>query len=102
MGSASKVPAAVLTRPGQRVYPRAPVRDWDTDPGPQSLYPFGEPDEVIPEAGGQADTDLAALRRGLISVTPLSVAIGLDEVSPAMTSFLAQLPVSARWPEHPL
>ena len=101
-GTASTVPAAVLTRPGQRVYPRAPVRDWDTDPGPQSLYPFGEPDEVIPEAGGQADTDLAALRRGLISVTPLSVAIGLDEVSPAMTSFLAQLPVSARWPEHPL
>ena len=101
-GSASKVPAAVLTRPGQRVYPRAPVKDWDTDPGPQSLYPFGEPDEVIPEAGGQADTDLAALRRGLISVTPLSVAIGLDEVSPAMTSFLAQLPVSARWPERPL
>jgi len=95
-GTASTVPAAVLTRPGQRVYPRAPVRDWDTDPGPQSLYPFGEPDEVIPEAGGQADTDLAALRRGLISVTPLSVAIGLDEVSPAMTSFLAQLPVSAR------
>ena len=92
----------MLTRPGQRVYPRAPVKDWDTDPGPQSLYPFGEPDEVIPEAGGQPDTDLAALRRGLISVTPLSVAIGLDEVSPAMTSFLAQLPVSARWPEHPL
>ena len=101
-GSARPAPAAVLTRPGQRVYPRAPVKDWDTDPGPQSIYPFGEPDEVIPEAGGQPDTDLAALRRGLISVTPLSVAIGLDEVSPAMTSFLAQLPVSARWPEHPL
>ena len=30
-----------------------------------------------------ADTDVAALRRGLISVTPLSVAIGLDEFSPA-------------------
>jgi 5'-nucleotidase len=101
-GTASTVPAAVLTRPGQRVYPRAPVKDWNTEPGPQSLYPFGEPDEVVPEAGGQADTDLAALRRGLISVTPLSVAIGLDEVSPAMTSFLAQLPVSARWPERPL
>jgi 5'-nucleotidase len=98
-GSASTGPAAVLTRPGQRVYPRAPVKDWDADPGPQSLYPFGEPDAIIPEADGQADTDLAALRRGLISVTPLSVAIGLDEVSPAMTSFLARLPVSARWPE---
>jgi 5'-nucleotidase len=101
-GSASPGPAAVLTRLGQRVYPRAPVKDWDTDPGPQSLYPFGAPDMIIPEAGGRADTDLAALRRGLISVTPLSVAIGLDEVSPAMTSFLAQLPVSARWPESQL
>jgi 5'-nucleotidase len=101
-GSASTGPDAVLTRPGQRVYPRAPVKDWDTDPGPWSLYPFGGPDETIPEAGGQAGTDIAALRRGLISVTPLSVAIGLDEVSPAMTSFLAQLPVSARWPEHQL
>jgi 5'-nucleotidase len=93
-------PAAVLTRPGQRVYPRAPVRDWDADPGPQAMYLFGEPDEAIPEADGPADTDVAALRRGLISVTPLSVAIGLDEFSPAMTSLLAQLPVSAQWPDR--
>jgi hypothetical protein len=64
--------------------------------------PIRRPDETIPEAGGQAGTDIAALHCGLISVTPLSVAIGLDEVSPAMTSFLAQLPVSARWPEHQL
>jgi 5'-nucleotidase len=99
-GPASAEPPAVLTRPGQRVYPQAPVRDWDEDPGPQSLYPFGAPDEIIPEADGPADTDLAALRRGLISVTPLSVAIGLGEVSPAMASFLAQLPVSAQWPAH--
>ncbi len=91
-------PAAVLTRPGQRLYPRAPVRDWDADPGPQALYLFGEPDETIPEADGPADTDVAALRRGLISVTPLSVAIGLDEFSPAMTSFLSQLAVSAQGP----
>jgi broad specificity polyphosphatase/5'/3'-nucleotidase SurE len=70
------------TGPGQRVYPRAPVKDWDTDPGPWPLYPIGGPDEIIPEAGGQADSDIAALRRGLISVTPLSVAIGLGEVSP--------------------
>ena len=93
-------PAAVLTRPGQRVYPRAPVRDWDADPGPQAMYLFGEPDETIPEADGPADTDVAALRDGLISVTPLSVAIGLDEFPPAMASFLAQLPVSARWPDQ--
>lgn len=93
-------PAAVLTRPGQRVYPRAPVRDWDADPGPQAMYLFGEPDESIPEADGPADTDVAALRDGLISVTPLSVAIGLGEFPPAMTSFLAQLPVSAQWPDR--
>jgi 5'-nucleotidase len=91
-------PAAVLTRPGQRVYPRAPVRDWDSDPGPQTMYLFGEPDETIPEADGPDDTDVAALRRGLISVTPLSVAIGLDEFSPAMTSFLGQLAVRAQCP----
>jgi 5'-nucleotidase len=98
-------PPVVLTRPGQRVYPRVPVRDWDADPGPQALYLFGEPDETIPEADGPADTDVAALRRGLISVTPLSVAVGLDEFSPAMTSFLARLAVrapwsGAQWPGH--
>lgn len=98
-------PAAVLTRPGQRVYPRAPVKDWDSDPGPQTMYLFGEPDETIPEADGPADTDVAALRHGLISVTPLSVAIGLDEFSPAMTSLLGQLAVRTQcsqpqWPEH--
>ena len=97
---APDAPAAVLTRPGQRVYPRVPVKDWDSDPGPQVMYLFGGPDEAIPEAGGPADTDVAALRRGLISVTPLSVAAGLDEFSPAMASFLARLPVSAQWPDQ--
>ena len=93
-------PPAVLTRPGQRVYPRAPVKDWDSDPGPQALYLFGEPDTAIPEADGPADTDVAAIRRGLISVTPLSEAIGLNEYPPAMASFLARLPVSTQWPQH--
>ena len=100
-GPAPGSPAAVLTRPGQRVYPRAPVKDWDSDPGPQLMYLFGGPDEAIPEAGGPADTDMAALRRGLISVTPLSAAIGLAEFSPVMASFLARLPVSAQWPAQP-
>jgi hypothetical protein len=40
---------------------------------------------------------VAALRHGLISVTPLSVTIGLDELSPAMTSFLDRLAVRAHW-----
>jgi hypothetical protein len=47
-----------------------------------------------------AGTDVAALRDGLISVTPLSVAVGLDEFPPALTSFLAQLPVSVQWPDR--
>ena len=62
-GSVS-TPAAVLTRPGQRVYPRAPVKDWDSDPGPQSLYLFGRAGRGHPEADGPADTDVAALRHG--------------------------------------
>ena len=97
-GPGADAPEAVLTRPGQRIYPRAPLKDWDTDPGPQAFYLFGGPDEAIPQADGPAGTDVAALRRGLISVTPLSVAAGLEEYSPAMTSFLARLPVRADWP----
>ena len=99
-GTDAPGPQAVLTRPGQRIYPRAPLKDWDTDPGPQAFYLFGGPDEAIPEAEGPAGTDVAALRRGLISVTPLSVAAGLQEFSPALTSLLSKLPVRAGWPEH--
>lgn len=99
-GPGTDAPEAVLTRPGQRIYPRAPLKDWDTDPGPQAFYLFGGPDEAIPEADGPAGTDVAALRRGLISVTPLSVPAGLEEFSPAMTSFLARLPVRAAGPER--
>jgi 5'-nucleotidase len=87
-------PAMVLTRPGRRVYPRASMRDWDKDPGTQSLYLFGEPNEVIPDADDAVNTDIAALRAGLISVTPLSIAVGLDKFSPAITSFLSQLPIN--------
>ena len=99
-GPGAAAAEAVLTRPGQRIYPRAPLKDWDTDPGPQAFYLFGGPDEAIPEADGPAGTDVAALRRGLISVTPLSVAAELEEFSPAMTSLLARLPVRAQWPGY--
>jgi 5'/3'-nucleotidase len=88
-------PATVITRPGRRVYPRASMRDWDEDAGTQALYLFGEPDEVIPDAaddmGDVADTDIAALRAGRISVTPLSIAVGLAEFPPAITAMLAHL-----------
>ncbi len=87
-------PATVLTRPGRRVYPRAPMRDWDDDSGAQSLYLFGDPDEVIPDVDDATTTDIATLRAGRISVTPLSIAVGLDEFSPVITSILARLPGS--------
>jgi 5'-nucleotidase len=83
-------PPVRLTRPGQRVYPRASMRDWDSGAAVQHLYLFGEADEV-PAADGGPDTDMSAVRAGCISVTPLSIAVGLDELTPAMTALLAPL-----------
>jgi 5'-nucleotidase len=83
-------PSAVrLTRPGRRIYPRASVRDWDSGSDALRLYLFGEPDEMIPAADDGPDTDIEALRAGCISVTPLSLALGLDELTPAVTALLA-------------
>jgi 5'-nucleotidase len=83
-------PPVRLTRPGQRVYPRASMRDWDSGPAAQHLYLFGEADE-IPAADGEPDTDMSAVRAGCISVTPLSITVGLDELTPAVTALLAPL-----------
>jgi len=81
----------VLTRAGRRDYPRASVRDWASDGEVHSLYLFGEPGEVIPDADGIWGTDIAALRAGRISVTPLSFAVGLGDLSPGLQSFLGRL-----------
>jgi 5'-nucleotidase len=83
-------PPARLTRPGQRVYPRASMRDWDAGAAVQHLYLFGDADEV-PAADDGPDTDMSAVRAGCISVTPLSIAVGLDDLTPAVTALLAPL-----------
>jgi 5'-nucleotidase len=82
---------SVLTRAGRRAYPRASVPDWASDSDVHWLYLFGEPDEIIPDADASFGTDIAALRAGCISVTPLSFAVGLSDLSPGFRSFLARL-----------
>jgi broad specificity polyphosphatase/5'/3'-nucleotidase SurE len=80
--------ASVLTRPGRRAYPRVAMPEWAADGDVGSLYLFGEPDEIIPEADASAGTDIAALRAGYVSVTPLAPAAG---ISPGVRSFIARL-----------
>jgi hypothetical protein len=55
------------------------------------LYLFGEPDEIIPEADASLGTDIAALRAGCVSVTPLSFAVELGDLSPGFQAFLTRL-----------
>jgi hypothetical protein len=55
------------------------------------LYLFGEPDEIIPEIDGSLGTDLGALRAGHVSITPLSFASHLSDLSPGFRSFVARL-----------
>lgn len=80
--------ASVLTRPGRRAYPRVAMPEWAADGDVRSLYLFGEPDEIIPEADASPGTDIAALRAGYVSVTPLAPAA---EISPGVRSFIARL-----------
>jgi 5'-nucleotidase len=82
---------SVLTRPGRRAYPRASVPDWAGDSDVHWLYLFGEPDEIIPDADASFGTDIGALRAGRVSVTPLSFAVELGDLSPGFRSFLARL-----------
>ncbi len=83
---------SVLTRPGQRDYPRSAVPDdWTDEHDVRFLYLFGEPDEDIPESGDVWGTDIAALRAGQISITPLSFALGARDLSPAHREFFARL-----------
>lgn len=78
---------SVLTRAGRRDYPRASETGW-ADGEVHWLYLFGEPDEIIPEADGSLGTDIGALRAGHISVTPLSFAVELSDLSPGFQSFI--------------
>ena len=81
---------SVLTRAGRRNYPRAAETEW-ADGDAVWLYLFGEPDEIIPEADGSLGTDIGALRAGHVSVTPLSFAVELGDLSPGFRSFIARL-----------
>jgi len=87
--SGADVPS-VLTRAGRRDYPRA------AETGPRDgdvflMYLFGEPDEVIPVSDGSLGTDIGALRAGYVSVTPLSFAVELTDLSPGFQAFIARL-----------
>jgi 5'-nucleotidase len=82
---------SVLTRPGRRAYPRAPVSEWATDVDVRRLWLFGEPDEVIPEADASPGTDIGAVRAGYVSVTPLPFAMDVGDLSPGFQAFLTRL-----------
>jgi len=82
---------SMLTRAGRRDYPRADVPEWAGDGDVRYLYLFGEPDEIIPEADASLGTDIAALRSGYVSVTPLSFAVELGDLSPGFQAFLTRL-----------
>jgi 5'-nucleotidase len=82
---------SVLTRAGRRAYPRVPAVQWAGDDEVRRLYLFGEPDGVIPEADALPGTDLFAVRAGQVSVTPLSFAVELGDLSPGVQGFLARL-----------
>ncbi|MHB1931205.1 MAG: 5'/3'-nucleotidase SurE, partial [Acidimicrobiales bacterium] len=62
---------AVLTRIGRRAYPRANAATGPDGQEDQQLWLFGAPGEEIPYDESAVDTDIAALRSGRISVTPL-------------------------------
>lgn len=85
--------ASVLTRAGRRDYPRASDLDpagW-ADGEVRRMWLFGEPDAIIPDLDGSLGTDIGALKEGYISVTPLSFAVELSDLSPAFQSFLGRL-----------
>jgi 5'/3'-nucleotidase len=85
--------ASVLTRAGRRDYPREgdlAAREW-ADGEARRMWLFGEPDAVIPELDESLGTDIGALKAGRISVTPLSFAVELGDLSPPFQSFLARL-----------
>lgn len=85
--------AGRITRPGRRDYPRSSAGAWPADTSERSLYLFGEPGEMIPEAGDSAGTDIAALRAGHISVTPLTLGLGVGSAEPPepLRSFMQRL-----------
>ena len=81
----------MLTRAGRRDYPRAPDPTGPDDEDVQRLHLFGEPDELIPEVDGVARHRHRGAAGGHVSVTPLSFAVELGDLSPGFQSFLGRL-----------
>jgi 5'-nucleotidase len=81
-------PVVRLTRPGKRAYPRASARPWGAEEVSRRLYAFGAPDEVLAEPDRGEGTDLDALRRGSISVTPLAFANVAADLAPHLSAVL--------------
>jgi 5'-nucleotidase len=79
-----------ITTPGRRNYPRASTGVWPQDSNEQFIYLFGEPDEMIPDSGESEGTDIAALRAGHVSITPLSLGLGsrFEELPDSTRSYL--------------
>lgn len=82
---------SVLTRAGRREYPRAEVPEFGADGDVRKLWLFGEPDEDIPYADASVGTDIGALRSGHVSITPLSFALEVSDLSPGFQAFLSRL-----------
>jgi 5'-nucleotidase len=96
-------PAGRITRPGRRNYPRESAGAWPAGTDERSLYLFGEPDELIPEARDSAGTDIAALRAGRISVTPLTLGLGIGAAAlPKPIRSLLHRMAAAMPAEHPI
>lgn len=86
-GGAVAEAVSLLTIAGRRDYPRAPQVNW-ADGEVHCMYLFGEPDQIIPETDDSLATDVGALRAGHISVTPLSFAVELRDLSPGFEAFI--------------
>lgn len=97
--------SSVLTRAGRRDYPRSELAEFDADGDVRKLWLFGEPDEDIPYADASLGTDIGALMAGNVSITPLSFALELSDLSPKFQSFLGRLtqdfPLSGHPPRDP-
>jgi len=89
-------PIAVLTRPGKREYPVAAATPWADGEESREIYLFGEPDQGIPEPESIELTDIAALRSGRISISPLSYAFALGDLPHVVAQFLETVSAGLR------
>lgn len=79
-----------LTRPGRRAYPQQSQAPWAPGESTRLLYLYGGVDEQVPNHDEGPNTDIGALRDGIVSVTPLSLCFDahLDAHADAGTAYL--------------